>query len=82
VPRPTVVPGPAVVEGPLPVVAPGAVVVVDDDDVAPASRLIGLGLPTELGKPAMATPITAERARSTTTPAPLAPGPSKFTAAA
>jgi hypothetical protein len=79
--RPTVVPGPALVEGPLEVVAPG-VVVVDDEDVASASTLMGRGLPTELGNPAMATPTPPQRARSTTTPAPLAPGPSKFTAAA
>jgi hypothetical protein len=71
-----------VVEGPLEVVAPGTVVVVDDDEVDPTSTLMGRGLPTELGNPAMATPITAQRARSTTTPAPLAPGPSRFTAAA
>jgi hypothetical protein len=80
--RPTVVPGPAVVEGPLEVVAPGTVVVVDDDDVGTATRLIGRGWPTELGSPAIATPTPPQRARSTTTPAPLAPGPSKFTAAA
>jgi hypothetical protein len=75
--RPTVVPGPEVVEGPLEVVAPGSVVVVDDEEVGSASTRMSRGLPTELGNPAMATPIPAHAARRTTTPARLAAGPCK-----
>ena len=79
--RPTVVPGPVVVEGTLPVVAPGSVVVVDEELTAASSR-IGRGLPTEVGIPAMATPTPAQMARRRTMPARLAAAPCKSMPAA
>jgi len=70
-----VVAGPEkVVDGPLDVVA-SAVVVVVDDDVDGDWTTISLGVPAELGRPAMPIPSAMEMRRRRTMPARRAAGP-------
>jgi hypothetical protein len=74
VPRPTVVAGPEVVDGPLDVVELATVVLVDDVVVWPWTTM-SLGLPAELGTPAMAMPRAMHTRRRRTMPARRAAGP-------
>ena len=74
VPRPVVVAGPDVVDGSLEVLV-SAVVVLVDDDVDGIWTTISLGLPAELGRPAMPIPSAMEMRRRRTMPARRAAGP-------
>jgi hypothetical protein len=71
--RPKVVAGPDVVDASLEVGVSGFVVVVDD--VGWTWTTISLGLPAELGTPAMATPSPMHTRRRRTMPARRAAGP-------
>jgi hypothetical protein len=72
--RPVVVAGPDVVDGPLDVLVSATVVLVDDD-VGWACTTINLGLPAELGRPAMPMPMAMQTRRRRTMPARRAAGP-------